>query len=188
MPRTTVKKHSRKGTKGVKKHSRQVNKKTVPARKSVKKRITINQLIKELNLELTQFTFFDSATSRHQDLKSFDDIPEEIRNQKWDFEVEIDRTPVDESEEFAYIKINGSRVTGKKRQAKRMGINLGKARIQPMGFETVDTYQTINIDTHMNNPIFNYDESSKDDIRRVTKKTLLSNFPNLQYLNYKWED
>jgi len=165
LTKTTVKRHKRKGTKGVKKHSREVKKRKVPSRKPVKERITVDQFIKELDLEITNFNLFDSATGRHQELKSFDDLPEEIRNQKWDFEVEIDRTPVEESEEFAYIRIVGNRVTGKKRQAKRMGINLGRAKIQPMGFETVDTYQTLSLDTHMNNPIYDYDESSKDDRR-----------------------
>lgn len=187
MTKTRVSKHPRKGTKGVKRHSRAVpSKKSVPH--NTKKTISINKFIKELDLELTQFEFFDSKTNRHQEITSFNDIPENIRNKKWNFEVEIDRTPVPDSQEFAFIKIEGSRVTGKKRQAKRTGINLSKMRLQPMGYEMVDTYQSIDIDTRMINPIYDYEEDEKEKIKDTIQKTLKSNFPNKKRIKYKWED
>ena len=182
---TTVKKHSRKGTKGVKRHTRNTAKKKVPHTVQ-KQQITVDKLIKDLNLEITNFSFFDSKTGKHEILKDFNDLPEELRKKKWDFEVEVDRTPVDDSIEYAYINIKGHRVTGKERKAKRTGINLSSMKLQPTGYEMVDTFQTIGLDTHMNNPIYDDDEESKDQIRRSVKKTLQSNF-NVDWLNYRWE-
>jgi len=178
MTKTTVRRHSRKGTKGVKKHSREVKKGTVPPRKSVKKRLTAKQMARELGLDSDSFSFYSAKKKEWTNLDDFNDIPESDRKKEWNFDVTMDRIPVEGSTEFGFVEINGLSHAGKEKQAVNMGIDLSKGKLVPHNFKTFHVYDEISFDSRFDTPVEETDTEARKKIERVTRSTIRSNFPN----------
>jgi hypothetical protein len=188
MTKTTVKAHPRKGTRGVKMHSRNISSSNKYVPHNTKERMTLNQLVKDLGLELRHLYYSDTQKDEYKELEDFNAIPEELRNKKWNFDVEIDRIPVEKSTEFGYIEMKGYRKTGTKKVTVQTGVDILRGRIIPIKYDKTATYQEISFDSQLINPVEEWDKVARRKITKNIKKVIKTNYPNPNNkIKFHWE-